>query len=633
VTKATVSTAANGTATSPQRDEARRLESLRAYEILDTAPEPQFDDLARLAAEICATPMATIGLIDADRQWFKSRVGPVPAQTSLEDSFSARTILADRLAVVQDATRDRRFAGSRFVTGAPHVRFYAGAPLTSHDGHALGTLAVLDSVPRTLSHAQEQALRTLARQVMAQLELRRTVARLRHDAMHDGLTGLPNRALFHQRLGECLARAKQDTAFRYSVLFLDLDRFKVVNDSLGHAAGDQLLVSIARTLEKCARGLGAQSGASSFGRHGAGAHTVARMGGDEFTMLLSGVGDAEASAAAADVLRAVSSTPFRISGHEVFTGASIGIVHGDARYERAEDLVRDADAAMYRAKSGGKGCWETFETPMHEAAMAWLRLDNDLRRGIERGELLLHYQPIVSLESRDLVGFEALARWRHPQRGLVSPGEFIPVAEETGQIVSIGRWAMETACRQLKAWQTKYPRHRDLSISVNLSKRELRDPQLVDNIRSVLAHTGVRPACLKIEITESAVMETNDSREVLGRIKALGVQLQMDDFGTGYSSLSGLHKFPLDGLKIDQAFIRNVSERRDYAAVVHAIITLARNLDMQVVAEGVETAEQVAMLQGLDCTQAQGYHFARPQDAKAAEALLAEGALKLAKSA
>src|SRR5439155_2518477 len=271
-------------------------------------------------------------------------------------------------------------------------------------------------------------------------------------------------ALFHKRLGESLARAKQEPSFRYSVLFLDLDRFKVVNDSLGHAAGDQLLVSIARTLEKCARGMG-PAGGGGFARQGAGAHTVARMGGDEFTMLLCGVDDAEASAAAADVLKAVGSTPFRIGGHEVFTGASIGIVHGDARYERAEDLVRDADAAMYRAKSGGKGCWETFETPMHEAALAWLRLDHDLRRGLERGELMLYYQPIVSLETRELVGFEALARWKHPQRGMVSPGEFIPVAEETGQIVAIGRWAMETACRQLRAWQTKYPRHADLSVS------------------------------------------------------------------------------------------------------------------------------------------------------------------------
>jgi EAL domain-containing protein (putative c-di-GMP-specific phosphodiesterase class I) len=270
---------------------------------------------------------------------------------------------------------------------------------------------------------------------------------------------------------------------------------------------------------------------------------------------------------------------------------------------------------------------------MHEAAMAWLRLDHDLRRGLERGELMLYYQPIVSLETRDLVGFEALARWKHPQRGLVSPGEFIPVAEETGLIVPMGRWALETACRQLKAWQTKFPRHKRLSVSVNLSKRELRDPQLVDNIRRVLDQTGIDPATLKIEITESAVMETSDSREVLLRIKALGVQLQMDDFGTGYSSLSGLHRFPLDGLKIDQAFIKNVSERRDYAAVVHAIVTLARNLNMQVVAEGVETADQVAMLQGLDCTQAQGYHFARPQDAKSAEKLLEESGLKLAKSA
>jgi diguanylate cyclase (GGDEF)-like protein len=484
----------------------------------------------------------------------------------------------------------------------------------------------MDRVPRQPTAGQSQALRTLARQVMAQLELRRSCARLRFDALHDALTGLPNRALFRQRLDQCLLRAKDERAggaFHYSVLFLDLDRFKVINDSLGHAAGDQLLVSIARTLEACVTG-----------RPGtAGGHTVARLGGDEFTILLEGVGGAQASAAAAAVLKAVSSTPYRIGGHEVFTGASIGIVHGDARYERAEDLIRDADAAMYRAKSSGKGCWETFETSMHEAAVAWLRLDRDLRRGLERGELTLFYQPIVSLETRGVVGFEALARWKHPQRGMISPGEFIPVAEETGQIVAIGRWALETACRQLKAWQTRFPAHADLTMSVNLSKRELRDPHLVAGIARVLSQTGVNPARLKIEITESAVMEHGDSREVLGRVKDLGVCLQMDDFGTGYSSLSGLHRFPLDGLKIDQTFIRNVSERRDYAAVVHAIIMLARNLNMQVVAEGVETADQVAMLQGLDCTQAQGYHFGRPQDARSAEAWLANSGPALAKSA
>jgi diguanylate cyclase (GGDEF)-like protein len=612
-------------------DEPWRLQALRAYDVLDTGGEPQFDDLARLAALLCGTPMALITLVDADRQWAKSRVGIESIPERRDDSFCAHAVAAGELTVVPDASRAERFAHNPLVTGAPSVRFYAGAPLMTRDGHALGTICVLDRAPRPLSPEQAQALRTLARQVMAQLDLRRSCARLRHDALHDALTGLPNRALFRERLDECLARAKQDESGRshYSVLFLDLDRFKVVNDSLGHAAGDQLIVSIARTLESCVAGRLDPAG----GRGGRRRHTVARLGGDEFTILLEGVTDAEASAAAAAVLRAVSNTPYRIGGHEVFASASIGIVHGDARYERAEDLIRDADAAMYRAKSSGKGCWETFETSMHEAALAWLRLDRDLRRGLERNELLLHYQPIVSLETRDVVGFDALARWKHPQRGMVSPGEFIPVAEETGQIVTLGRWAMETACRQLRAWQTRFPRYAGLTMSVNLSKRELRDGQLVEGIRRVLEQTGIDPACLKLEITESAVMEHHDSREILARIKDLGVGLQMDDFGTGYSSLSGLHRFPLDGLKIDQAFIRNVSERRDYAAVVHAIITLARNLNMHIVAEGVETAEQVAMLQGLDCTEAQGYHFGRPQDARAAESYLSGTWRNMAKSA
>jgi diguanylate cyclase (GGDEF)-like protein len=609
-------------------DEPQRLQAMRDYAILDTAAEDPFDDLAHLATQLCGCPMALITFVDSERQWAKSHVGIDTIPSRRDDSFCAHAIAGgaatDGVMVVPDASRDERFRANPLVSGAAHIRFYAGAPLITRDGHALGTLCVLDRVPRQLAPGQSQALQTLARQVMAQLELRRSCARLRHDALHDSLTGLPNRALFRERLDQCLLRAKHDRAggaSPYSVLFLDLDRFKVINDSLGHAAGDQLLVAIARTLEACVAGSSSRC------------HTVARLGGDEFTILLEGVSGAEASAAAAAVLKAVSGTPYRIGGHEVFTGASIGIVHGDARYERAEDLIRDADAAMYRAKSSGKGCWETFETSMHEAAVAWLRLDRDLRRGLERGELLLHYQPIVSLETRGVVGFEALARWKHPQRGMISPGEFIPVAEETGQIVSIGRWAMETACRQLKAWQTRFPAHANLSMSVNLSKRELRDPQLVEGVARVLKQTGVDPSRLKIEITESAVMEHGDSREVLGRVKDLGVCLQMDDFGTGYSSLSGLHRFPLDGLKIDQAFIRNVSERRDYAAVVHAIIMLARNLDMQVVAEGVETADQVAMLQGLDCTQAQGYHFGRPQAAAAAEAWLAGSGPALAKSA
>jgi diguanylate cyclase (GGDEF)-like protein/PAS domain S-box-containing protein len=435
--------------------------------------------------------------------------------------------------------------------------------------------------------------------------------RLRHDSLHDALTGLPNRSLFRERVERCLDRGRGDDGLRFAVLFLDLDRFKVVNDSLGHAAGDALLTTVASRLQHGVRA--AAPGAAA---------TVARMGGDEFTVLLEGLPDAAAPARVAERLLRELALPVDFGGHEVFTNASIGIVQGTAGYASAKDLLRDADVAMYHAKGAGRGTYAVFSGGMHQAAVTRLRLESELRRAVERDELLLHYQPIVSLQTRELVGFEALVRWRREGR-IISPAQFIPVAEDTGLIVQIGDWVLREACERLRFWRDRHRRDAGLFVSVNLSRKQLADPGIVSRIRATLAHTRVPPDALKLEITESALMENADAAlPLLEQIRSLGVRLQMDDFGTGYSSLGCLHRFPLSGLKIDRSFVATTSARRDYAAVIQAIITLARNLGVEVVAEGVETAEQVALLQALDCELGQGYYFSKPLSADAADALL-----------
>lgn len=439
---------------------------------------------------------------------------------------------------------------------------------------------------------------------------------LRHQSLHDALTGLPNRSLFKERLTQCLARAKRDAKYHFAVLFLDLDRFKMINDSLGHAVGDRLLVTVAERIQLC---LPRVDGEASGG------HMLARMGGDEFTVILDDISDSACSViVAAQVLQELS-VPAEIFGHKVFTAVSIGIAEGNAQYERVEDIVRDADAAMYHAKSAGKGRYAVFNSAMHEAAMDWLRLDGDLRLALERNEFILHYQPIMCLESGALLGFEALLRWAHPERGLVPPNEFIPLAEETGLIEQIGAWVMATACRQLQRWQTAYPSSPPLSMNINLSRKQLNTAELVPQIRDVLLETKLNPNTLTLEITESSIMEDESSSLMLSSLKELGVNVQLDDFGTGYSSLSCLHRFALDGIKIDRSFIQNISERRDYAAVIEAIVSLARNLGITVVAEGVETPEQVAMLQAFGCNRGQGFHFSRPIPAKAAEVFIRSG--------
>jgi len=354
------------------------------------------------------------------------------------------------------------------------------------------------------------------------------------------------------------------------------------------------------------------------------APTMARLGGDEFTILLDRIKNVSDATCVAERLQQQLATPFTIHGHEVFTTASIGIALSATGYDRPEEIVRDAETAMYRAKTHGKACYEVFDTDMYARAVTLLQVEIDLRWAVERQEFVVFYQPLVDLHSGQLVGFEALVRWQHPQRGLVSPLEFIPTAEETGLIVPIGAWVLRAACEQMYLWQQQFPTPRPLAVSVNLSCKQFVQADLVEHVEHVLRDTGLEPHSLKLEITESVLMEqTSSITTMLGRLHTLGVQLSLDDFGTGYSSLSYLHRFPIQTLKIDRSFVSGMNVDSKNAEIVRTIIALARNLSMDVVAEGVETAEHLAALRALQCHYGQGYWFAKPLDVPAATAFLA----------
>jgi diguanylate cyclase (GGDEF)-like protein len=451
----------------------------------------------------------------------------------------------------------------------------------------------------------EELSRHIAEQQRISSELQQSREHFRHAAFHDALTGLPNRALLLDHLKRAIERTRRRPEHLFAVLFIDLDRFKNINDSLGHGTGDHLLVALARRLEGCLRPT----------------DTVARLGGDEFAILLDELEDARAAIAVAERIQGELAQPFNLDGHEVYTSASIGITLSETGYDRPEHVLRDADTAMYRAKEKGKARHELFDQVMHARAVALLKLENDLRRAVERGEFHVYYQPIYALDTRRITGFEALVRWLHPERGLVPPDEFIPLAEETGLITEIGRWVLAEACRQLHRWQTLAPR--PLTMSVNLSSRQFSQPHLIDQIEQTLAETGIAPRCLQLEITESVVMENAEAAAtMLRQLRALGVQLSIDDFGTGYSSLSYLHRFPLSVLKIDRSFVSRMGAGDENAEIVRTVITLANNLDMLVVAEGVQTEAQFTQLRELNCNYGQGYLFSPPVDAECAAALL-----------
>ena len=433
--------------------------------------------------------------------------------------------------------------------------------------------------------------------------------RLHHDAFHDGLTGLPNRALFMDHVKLAIARMQRHEDQIFAVLYLDLDRFKVVNDSLGHMGGDQLLVGIARRLEYCLRP----------------GDTIARIGGDEFTVLLEDIDGAHDVTQIAERIQQDLSLPFNLSGREVFTTVSIGIALSSKAYERPEDILRDADTAMYRAKILGKARHETFDTGMHCQAIKLLQLETDLRRALERKEFFVAYQPIMSLETGQLRGFEALIRWPHPERGLISPMDFIPLAEDTSMIVQIGEWVLRQACQQMHKWQVLFPSDPPIFICVNLSVKQFSQQDLIQKVAGILNETRLSPTSLKLEITESAVIENVETAtRMLNQLRALGVQLAMDDFGTGYSSLSNLHRFPINTLKIDRSFISRMVENNENAEIVRTISGLAQNLGMDVVAEGVETREQLEILRSLGCQYGQGYFFSKPVDIRGAEAFICQ---------
>ncbi len=432
---------------------------------------------------------------------------------------------------------------------------------------------------------------------------------LLHDAFHDALTGLPNRALFLDRLGRAIERSRRREDYQFAVLFLDLDRFKVINDSLGHTKGDEVLIAIAHRLEFFLRT----------------ADTVARLGGDEFVILLEDLDAPEDALRVAERIQDELKLPFYLDDQKVFTGVSIGIVLSTTGYSRPEEILRDADIAMYRAKALGRARSEVFDTEMRTTAMVRLELENDLRRAIGFQEFKVYYQPIISLENNRITGFEALVRWQHPERGLIPPEEFIGVAEETGLIVPIDWWVLREACKQLAVWHAEFGIEPPLTMSVNVSGKHFVSLDLVRQVEHILETTDVLPESVKLELTESVFMEEDEiAADAFAQLRNLGLQLQIDDFGTGYSSLGYLQRFPVDTIKIDRSFVSKMSTHSTNAEIVRTIVMLARELDMNAIAEGVETEEQLLQLKKLACEFGQGFLISEPMDHYAAGQMVAQ---------
>jgi len=517
------------------------------------------------------------------------------------------------------------------------------SPLEYRVRHRNGSWCYVEAVATNLLH--DPAVKGIVINCHDITQRKLAEAQLLHDAFHDSLTGLPNRALFTDRLEHSLRLAKRRTDYLFAVLFLDLDRFKVVNDSLGHTIGDQLLIAIARRLETCLRA----------------GDTVARIGGDEFVLLLEDIEGINEATNIVNRLQQKITSPILLDGHEVFITASIGITLSSDEYLEPTNLLRDADTAMYRAKKLGRARHEVFNSSMHAHALRLLQLENDLRRAIESirdpateedspqspqfppsglppisasPQFIIHYQPIVSIANNTITGFEALVRWQHPERGLVSPNEFIPIAEETGLIVALGRWVLRTACQQIRQWQQLFQNNPPLSVSVNLSVKQFSQPDLIEYIDRVLEESHLDGSSLKLEITESVLIENSESvTAMLVELRSRNIHLCIDDFGTGYSSLSYLHRFPTNTLKIDRSFVSRMGVKFDISKgeidpteIVRSIVTLSHNLGMDVVAEGVEEASQLSILKGLKCEYAQGFFFSKPVDSQTAAVLIRQQA-------
>lgn len=477
---------------------------------------------------------------------------------------------------------------------------YIGVPLMNSAGKILGHLVVIDERPIEDGSKELAILKIFAARAAAELERQKVEEQLAHDALYDRLTNLPNRHLLSNHLNRALEKYRRNEEAKFAVFFLDLDRFKYVNDSLGHKSGDQLLIAIAKRLKTCLR-------ASDI---------LARLGGDEFAILLEDIQSLNEATKLAERIQQSLDSPFHLGIHEVFTSVSIGIAFSDPSINSPEELLRNADIAMYKAKALGKTRYELFDETLHIQVVNRLHLETDFRHSLDRGEFSVFYQPIISILDRQVVGFEALVRWQHPHRGNVSPEEFIGLAEETGMIIPLGWWILQEACYQLREWQIQF-HNPNLTMSVNISQKQFSQPHLINSLLQILQTTGLEAHSLQLEITESLLMEkTRATIDTLQQLKVLGCQLYLDDFGTGYSSLSYLHSLPIDALKIDRSFVEAIDTEGNNSELVEAIAMMAKSLSLKVIAEGIETEAQLSTLKNLQCLYGQGFLFAKPLDAR-----------------
>ena len=521
-----------------------------------------------------------------------------------------RVLASGKPAWITDVTLDSDFARKNLG-----VRGAFAFPINA-DGEINAVLEFFTTPAVAPNAPLLEVMNQIGRQLGRVVERIRAQDQIAHQATHDVLTGLANRLLFLDRLELALARAERHGSVG-ALLFLDLDRFKDVNDTLGHGAGDRLLRSVAERLQTVMRA------SDSLARFGDEEFTLARFGGDEFVVLCEELASENAAVRVAERVQEALRAPFELEGKEHLVTASIGIVLVGRGERDAEGLLRDADIAMYRAKERGPGNWEIFDELLRERALQRVATEQALRRALDTGQLRLHYQPVVSLGDGAIRSVEALVRWQHPERGLLAPGEFIPIAEESALIVQIGAWTLREACEQACRWRARFGDEAPLPISVNVSARQLAQPELPEIVRQTLADTGLSASDLAIELTETGLIEDSSVPAAsLRALKALGVKILLDDFGTGYSSLSHLQRFPIDALKIDRSFVMHLDTGEDNRAIVRAIAAMASALGLEVVAEGVETAEQAAEAQSLGCGWAQGYYFARPGPPAEIEALI-----------
>lgn len=583
------------TAKGEHLEEASRLTALRQYQILDTLPEPSFEHIVEIAAEHYKTPMALISIEDDSRQWFKARRGIEDTEAPRQDTFCSLTAQETGVLIVENALEHVQFREYPSVVGVPNVRFYAGAPLISKAGHKLGTLCVMDTVPRAFSPADAVTLEKLAALVVDELELRLALTTLQHLALHDGLTGLPNRINFKERLHQAKTRA-DSSGTKLIVGLLDLNRFKTINDTLGHASGDELLQQVGQRLRETVYET----------------DTVARMGGDEFALILEGIDASRHAEHIAGRIVQAFAQPFQLAGREVEIRCSLGLTVYPDHSVHGETLLAQADIAMYSAKTSGRR-FSLFRTDDEVRSLDDVTLETDLSHALERDELQLYFQPIVQAHTahageRQLEMYETLLRWNHPERGVVPPAAFIGLAETTGLIVPVGRWVLREACRFAAVSGQR--------VTVNISSVELMQADFIESMTMILKSSGVVPSQLVLEVTESILINRARGAGILHQLKALGVQLALDDFGTGYSSLAFLTSLPFDLLKLDQSFLKVMGTSGEQGArsgeVVRAIVALAHILGLQVVAEGVETPDIAEFAVNAGCDLLQGYLFGRP---------------------